>query len=323
MPLVLASTNDEGDENANRAPHAKHVQLLTACGLALLALGPAFLLATGNTAIRMSADDTIPPVSLWSALIAPLASSLLAWRIPPHCAPRGHLSAIPRPRLARELMVLVAMAVAFPVAVGITEAAGMERGLEYPALKLALFLVVPLVAFRLIRTNTNANAPAARTMPLRIPYRQWLAPLTVVVAWFCLYKLSPWAPPRIHAYDLPDPATLAVTSIETMVTASILEEVFYRGFLQTRAEKLYGRWFAIALASLLFAAMHIPRRVHADAIGLGLATVLSFQGIFAIFQGYVWSRYRNIWVTALVHVMMNLVYVDVTLDSLDKLVRAL
>jgi len=57
-------------------------------------------------------------------------------------------------------------------------------------------------------------------------------------------------------------------------------------------------------------------RVHLSAMGVGLATLLTWHGSFAMFQGYVWSRYRNIWITALVHIVTNLIYVDWLIDRL-------
>lgn len=94
----------------------------------------------------------------------------------------------------------------------------------------------------------------------------------------------------------------------------MLEEVFYRGWLQTRLEMLHGRWPAVLATSLLFAFMHIER-VPAGAIELGLASTIAYQGMFGLMQGYLWSRFRNIWVIIAIHIAVNLVYIDLLVDQ--------
>ncbi len=110
--------------------------------------------------------------------------------------------------------------------------------------------------------------------------------------------------------SLPDPVTVAVVSLITLLTAGVLEEVFYRGFLQTRLESLVGRWPAVATSSTLFAAMHIASHVHVDTLTVDLATIVAVQGTFGVMQGYLWSRYRNIWAPIAIHVAVNLIYLD-------------
>ncbi|WP_327588433.1 CPBP family intramembrane metalloprotease [Nonomuraea sp. NBC_00507] len=78
-----------------------------------------------------------------------------------------------------------------------------------------------------------------------------------MAAWFALTEIGPFDPPLTQA--LPDPGTLAITSLATLLTASVLEEIFYGGWLQTRLEVLHGRWPAITFSALLFAAMHAGR----------------------------------------------------------------
>ncbi|WP_342775101.1 CPBP family intramembrane glutamic endopeptidase [Nonomuraea diastatica] len=126
-------------------------------------------------------------------------------------------------------------------------------------------------------------------------------------SWFLLAEVSPLSPPLTQ--QLPDPLTLAIGSLITLLTASVLEEFFYRAWLQTRLEALYGRWPAILASALLFAAMHVSH-INPEAIGVGIASVVAAQGMFGLMQGYLWARYRNIWVIILIHTIVNLVYVD-------------
>ncbi|MEU7456253.1 CPBP family intramembrane glutamic endopeptidase [Streptosporangium roseum] len=269
--------------------------LLTGAGLAVFVLAYTSLILTGNTVIRLSADPGATGVSLWAALLPQLAAVLLAMLVAPRAALPQPLSGLPRPRLVKETWLLLAAAVAFPIAVAL-----VGRGLLYPVVKITILVVVPLVGFRLIR----GDGPAARSIPRPVT---WPAPLPAVVAWFLLAEVSPLSPPLTQ--QLPDPVTLAIGSLITLLTASVLEEFFYRAWLQTRLEALYGRWPAILASALLFSAMHVSH-IDPEAIGVGIASVVAAQGMFGLMQGYLWGRYRNIWVIILIHTIVNLVYVD-------------
>ncbi|MET9343681.1 CPBP family intramembrane glutamic endopeptidase [Nonomuraea sp. NPDC003804] len=272
--------------------------LLTGAGLAVFVVAYASLILTGTTMIRQSADPGATGVSLWAALLPPLAAIVLAALVAPRTAVPRPLAGLPRPRLVKETWLLLAAALAFPVAVALA-----GRGLLYPVAKILLLLVVPLVGFRLIR----GRGPVARSIPAPVT---WLAPLPAFAAWFLLAEVSPLSPPLTQ--QLPDPVTLAVGSLITLLTASVLEEIFYRAWLQTRLEALYGTPPAVLATALLFAAMHVSH-IDPAAVGVGVASIVAAQGMFGLMQGYLWARYRNIWVIILIHVIVNLVYVDMLL----------
>lgn len=91
----------------------------------------------------------------------------------------------------------------------------------------------------------------------------------------------------------------------TALTASIGEEIFYRYWLQTRLEALLGRWPGILLASLLFGLMHVASHGAGLGWGLTVAVVIAGQGVFGIVAGYLWSRYRRLWLPILLHLSSN------------------
>ncbi|MGJ7906454.1 CPBP family intramembrane glutamic endopeptidase [Actinopolyspora sp. H202] len=283
------------------------------CGLAVLVAAPLWLLLTGHTSFRGSADEGAPPMTLWQAMLPPLVGIALTRMVPLGLTETDPFSRSPRALVFREMWVILVAALAFPTVIAVLPA-GASRGVGYAALKVLLFLVVPLVAFRLLRGEEQPTA----AIPFRVPRLRWLAPLPAVLAWFYLSRIGPLAPPPYPAAALPDPVTLAVVSLVTLLTAGVLEEVFYRGFLQTRLESLLGRWLAIMVSSLLFAAMHLPTHLHSGSVVTGLATVLVFQGLFGVFCGYLWSRYRNIWIVIAVHIVVNLAYVDLLLGWLGR-----
>ncbi|MFD9947788.1 CPBP family intramembrane glutamic endopeptidase [Nonomuraea sp. NPDC059023] len=269
-------------------------------GGALFVLAYGWLVLTGHTEIVPSSGSGAPGISLWSAFVPALAAIVLAMLVSPKSEPPLPLRELPRARLVRETQVLVGAAVLMAIA------APFAQGLLYHAAKVVFLLAIPLVAFRLIR----GGEPKARAIPRPVT---WLAPLPAVVAWFVLSQIGPLAPPP-HG-ELPDMVTLVVLSLLTLLTASVLEEFFYRAWLQTRLEVLYGRWPAIMASSLLFAFMHTSR-IKPDNPLLGIATIIAFQGVFGLLTGYLWSRYRNLWVPVFIHVVTNLVFVQMLLGAL-------
>lgn len=260
---------------------------------------------TGQHSVRFSSDESAEPYPLWMPLTSALIVLLLTRLVPPRLATLDPLADIDRQRITREVWVLVGAAIAFPALVVAATAAGMTRDVIYSPLKVLIFLVIPLLAFRAFR----GDGSKARWIT-RLDRTRALAPIVPVVAWFLLARLGPLAPPAIAPASLPDPVTMAVASVITLLTAGVLEEVFYRGFLQTRLESVVGRWPAIATSSILFAAMHIASHVHVSTLAVDLATIIAVQGTFGVMQGYLWSRYRNIWAPIAIHVAINLIYLD-------------
>ena len=298
--LVVAA-RPEGNYRVGRG-------LLTAAGL-LFVIAIGGLALTGHTLVRFSSDEAAGPYPLWMPLASALIVLLLTRLVPPHLPAIDPLAGIDRRRLIREVWVLVGAALAFPALIVTATAAGVPRDAVYSSIKVLMFLVIPLLAFRMLR----GDGPKARWRA-RLDRTRILAPIVPVVAWIALARLGPLAPPASALSGLPDPVTVAVASLITLLTAGVLEEVFYRGFVQTRLESLVGRWPAIATASVLFAAMHIASHVHATTVAVDLATIVAVQGTFGVMQGYLWSRYRNIWAPIAIHIAVNLIYLDMLIS---------
>lgn len=102
---------------------------------------------------------------------------------------------------------------------------------------------------------------------------------------------------------------LFVAVIMPLLSAGLPEELFFRGFLQTRLEKKWGRVVAVLLQAILFTAWHLPSRYllssgvegqAGDFAGVLLQTGLPVFVIGIIF-GIHWSRYRNIILLILTH----------------------
>ncbi|MFC4908611.1 CPBP family intramembrane glutamic endopeptidase [Actinomadura gamaensis] len=268
-------------------------RLVTVAGAAVFVAAYAWLIATGHTRIASSADADADRISLWAAALPALAAMAVARLVPSRSQP---LPSPPRGGVG-ETVALVGCAVAMAVAALFT-----GHGLAHIGLKLVFLLAVPLLVLRLSRADRVALPEASR-----------LAAAPAVLVWFVLAQLSPLRMPLPD--DLPDPVALVVGSLVTLLTASVLEEFFYRRWLQTRLEALAGRWAGITMAALLFAAMH-SARIDASAPLLGVATIVAVQGMFGLMLGYVWSRFRAMWAVVTIHVAANLVFVPMLVERL-------
>lgn len=217
--------------------------VVLSAGLAVIAGSALWLILTGNIGIRYSADHdgTIP---MWLRWIPALVGIVLIRLAPPafRNVPSDTPAGTPRGRALRlEAAVLLAAAVLFAATLWLV--GGGEP--EHTMLKLPLLLGVPAVMFWILRRRGTAWAPG-REEPG--PWRRY-GPAVPVVAWLALSYAGPLAtPPSDYALTV-DLVTLIITVAVVFLLNSLLEEVFYRRWLQTRWEFILGRWPAIVLAS--------------------------------------------------------------------------
>ena len=102
---------------------------------------------------------------------------------------------------------------------------------------------------------------------------------------------------------------LALGIVFLFFIAGLLEELFFRGYLQTRLEKLWNAPLAILVSGLLFTAWHLPSRYFLASGVEGNAGDLTsvFLGtgvpvfLVSLFFGWHWARYRNLPLLILVH----------------------
>ncbi len=87
----------------------------------------------------------------------------------------------------------------------------------------------------------------------------------------------------------------------TCLVGPIVEEIIFRGFLQTGLAKIWGKWVALALASLTFGLMH----------GIEFAIPLAMVGAFF---GLLRDRTDGLAAPCLAHVLHNAIMVIVTIQ---------
>ncbi len=278
-------------------------------GLTVFAAAPALLLATGHDTIKPSTDSD-KELSLWGAVIPALAGSALV-RVIPLRAPAGSAAVRDRRLLVTQTKALALLTFLWPLVLFVVAAADQVQlvrdiwGLTKPI----VYLVLPLVILRVLRPQGEPDP--FRLRPTWWPRQgwRWLAPIPAVAVFGWLHVLGPFSAPLPQPSDYPDPVYLAIGATLTFFTANVLEEVFFRGMLQTRLEALFGRWPGILLTALLFAWLHLPTHGQGaspwQGLGLTLGAIVAFQGVHGLFLGYLWSRYRNLWAQVAAHTAIN------------------
>ncbi|GAA4034924.1 hypothetical protein GCM10022247_70360 [Allokutzneria multivorans] len=249
-------------------------------GIAVFVAAVLGLVLSGHSVLRYSADHdrTRALWQLWAPVtVALLVAVLLAPKKP---AVDPFTGTDPR-TLAVRTWSLVVLGAAFAAGYYVS-----PRGdLWFLGLKVALLLVIPLAVVRVTWREWS-------TVDLQ---GRWLRPLLVVTVYIGLITvLTPWSGSA---------APIAVLAVVFLVNA-VLEEVFYRFWLQTRLESLYGRWPAIVVASLLWAVWHVGIQ-GGGGLPLDLASVVANQGVTGLLLGYLWSRHRNPWMLILAHGLVN------------------
>ena len=89
--------------------------------------------------------------------------------------------------------------------------------------------------------------------------------------------------------------------------AAIPEEVLFRGFLQSRLEKLFKNPVnAILLASLVFGLMHIPINIKMYGGLIGIATCIGNNAFGGLFIGYLFFRTRSVLTVIIFHLISGI-----------------
>jgi uncharacterized protein len=273
-------------KTTSRSPVAPGV--LLAC-LALFAAAAAWLLLTGQ-GVRTSADHAATR-PLWQVLAPVLAGLLLVRLLPPRRTPEidGPVGRAP----AAQALALLASAALFAVTLRLS--GGGDTA--FLVLKAVFLLAVPLAVFWAAR-GRPAAAPTAAGGAWR-----HAGAAVAVAGWFALAYLSPIGAPRSDLADTTDTITLIMVLVAGFAVNALLEEVFYRRWLQTRLESVLGRWPAVLLSSLLFGVWHVG--IMGGPLAESLAGSIVYQGALGVLLGYLWSRYRLMWPILTAHGALN------------------
>ncbi len=98
-----------------------------------------------------------------------------------------------------------------------------------------------------------------------------------------------------------DPIAVAVATFGAVVLAPAMEEVLFRGLMQTSMQRLTNKpWIAIGATSLFFALIHPPFSIPAIFV-------------LSLTLGYLYHRTRNLWAAIAFHVAFNAANTGLTL----------
>lgn len=158
--------------------------------------------------------------------------------------------------------------------------------------KLILLFAIPII---IIKRDSVREIMTIKTV------RRWKEPLLVVVVWLVFYILSPLSEAATYEIDF---LTLLIGALISLILNAVLEELFYRKWLQSRLEAALGIWPAICVSAVLWALWHTGIQGSGGLID-STAHALVLHGMMGLFLGYFWAKYRNIWLLIFIHGMMN------------------
>lgn len=145
----------------------------------------------------------------------------------------------------------------FTICLLIANFEGMVFQLWFMISKIVFLLFIPLMLLLFYQSNLKKERPKpVKSMVSNRWY--WLTPLIVIIIWGYFNFFSVFSTPFVSMrIGITDPTILIATLLVGFLINSVLEELFYRVWLQTRLELLLGTWPAILFTSLLWASWHI------------------------------------------------------------------
>ncbi|MEC2256787.1 CPBP family intramembrane metalloprotease domain-containing protein [Bacillus thuringiensis] len=259
-------------------------------------LSSLWLIWIGETNIRYSGDHkgTIP---FWYKWIPVIVGILLVRFLPFHHKNYNPLQQFEPRRIIIQTAILFLSGSLFTICLLTTNFEGMALQLWFMIFKIILLLFTPLMLLLFYKKERPKQVKSTGDI-------RWYqsTPLIVIIIWGYFNFFSIFSTPFVSMKM--EPTILISILLVGFLINSVLEEIFYRVWLQTRLELLLGTWPAILLTSLLWASWHIA--LHGSGHwDIDTATVIVNLGIVGLFLGYLWARYRKVWVIIIVHGLIN------------------
>jgi len=96
------------------------------------------------------------------------------------------------------------------------------------------------------------------------------------------------------------PELLWLMLLDIIILAPLIEEILFRGFLQSYLNTIRGRWLGIVLTSFIFALFHFS-----PSQGVSNVEVLGSLFFFSCFLGFVRERQQTLWTPIALHMTFN------------------
>ncbi|MEN1938694.1 type II CAAX endopeptidase family protein [Paenibacillus sp. 102] len=291
----------ESMENYYSTYFPKTGKLIAVMSILVILISSLWIIWVGEMNIRYSGDHegTIP---FWNKWIPAIVGILLVHFIPFHYKKYNPLRNFEQRRIIIQSVALFLCGLLFTICILLVNFEGMKFQLWFMLTKFIFILFIPLMLLLFYQVNPKRE----RFKPIKSTLNNrwyWFAPLIVIIIWVYLNFFSVFSTPFVST-GITDPTMLIISLLTGFLINSVLEEFFYRVWLQTRLELLLGTWPAIFLISILWASWHIA--IHGSGHwDIDIATVITNLGIVGLFLGYLWTRYRNVWAIILVHGLIN------------------
>ncbi len=106
---------------------------------------------------------------------------------------------------------------------------------------------------------------------------------------------------------------IALNFLYHLISISLIEEIYFRGYLFTRLEGVIFQTFPrVLICSALFSLMHVPFQIVST--NLGVLEYISYNSgnlfflfLFGIYLSFVYSKTNNIIAPVIVHTLFNLI----------------
>lgn len=213
----------------------------------IIFLSALWLIWTGETNIRYSGDHkgTMP---FWNKWIPVIVGILLVRFLPFHHKNYNPLQQSEPRRIMIQTIVLLLSGSLFTISLLTTNLEGMALQLWFIIFKIILLLFTPLMLILFYKSNRKKEQPkSVKSIENNRWYR--FTPLIVIIIWGYFNFFSTFSTQFVSARM--EPTVLLLILLVGFLINSVLEEIFYRVWLQTRLELLLGTWPAILLTSLL------------------------------------------------------------------------
>ncbi|HDR8128459.1 TPA: CPBP family intramembrane metalloprotease [Bacillus cereus] len=266
----------------------------------IILLSSLWLIWIGETNIRYSGDHK-GTMSFWYKWLPVIVGILLVRFLPFHHKNYNPLQQFEPRRIIIQTAIFFLSGSLFTICLLTTNFEGMALQLWFMIFKIILLLFTPLMLLFFYKNNPEKERP--KSVKLTGDNRWYrFTPLIVIIIWGYFNFFSIFSTPFVSMKM--EPTILISILLVGFLINSVLEEIFYRVWLQTRLELLLGTWPAILLTSLLWASWHIA--LHGSGHwDIDTATVIVNLGIVGLFLGYLWARYRKVWVIIIVHGLIN------------------
>ena len=270
---------------------------IVAIGIVIIFTAAVWILFQNGGMIETSADhDTTVP--FWHNWIISGGLILLIMVLPKRSTINNPFKKLNRTSLKNQSLLLILFAIIFTVLLLLIPEDSVFT--YFPLIKLMLILIAPIVMFFYIK-QSNLSEDIQKYSYLR--NNTWLMPTVVTSAWITFYFFTPLGVASSTEYNMGFFALLLAALFSFLIN-SVLEELFYRVWLQTRLEALIGTWPAIIISSLLWAVWHMAI-MGGDSYDIALSTVIVNHGVQGLFLGFLWAKYRNIWILIIIHGLIN------------------